>query len=426
MPYNMRTARKLPGRTRNQDDYFHVATGCPSTPHVAGKVNLLPFLAVLTIALFLFAPDARAATTVYISDVPDYSWYYGCAGTAAGNLFGYWDRHGLPDFYTGPLNGGVAPLTTVGANKAIVSLWASKAGQDGRPASQPGHVDDYYVAYENVEPDPFVTAQRPEHPPDCIGDFIGLNQLKWTNMANECDGNIDGYAFVYWATNGDKRVDFTPTTPEGDPVPDVQSGLRAWTRYRGYDASVFTQLTDFNPAKPATAGFTFEDLKAEIDAGYPVLLSLQNFFQTSRVLGGRNVNPVIHTMLAFGYMSTASYNYVLYKTSWGEGDHYRAWNSNKWEANLPVRGVIGYHPLPKLTSFSISGADLQLGWHGPVSDVVNSATGITNRVHGYIVEMSTSSPASGYVSISPVLLTNSFTVTNCPTPAFFRVELVKP
>src|SRR5262249_47954131 len=124
-------------------------------------------------------------------------WYYGCMGTASGNLMGYWDRHGFPDFYTGPANGGLAPLTTSGANAGIVSMWASMAGVDGRPADKPGHVDDYYISYESTAPDPYITAGRAEHAPDCIGDFMGLNQRKWTNMNSECSGNIDAFSFVF-------------------------------------------------------------------------------------------------------------------------------------------------------------------------------------------------------------------------------------
>jgi len=59
-------------------------------------------------------------------DVPVYRWFYECMGTAAGNLRGCWDRHGFPDFYTGTVNGGVAPLNTAGANEAITAIWASQ------------------------------------------------------------------------------------------------------------------------------------------------------------------------------------------------------------------------------------------------------------------------------------------------------------
>jgi hypothetical protein len=394
-----------------------------SHPHKVFRV-----LGVLGLAALL-ASTGRASTNVYLLDVPDYDWFYGCMGTASGNLLGFWDRHGFPDFYTGPANGGVAPLTTDGANAGIISLWASKAGRDGRPITQLGHVDDYYVSYEATGPDPYVTAGRPEHLPDCVADFIGMDQLKWTNLANECRGNIDGYCFVYWETNGLKRVNYAPTDADGTPVRDVQSGLRAWTQYRGYDCTVFTQLTDFNPTKPADQGFTFADLKAEIDSGYPVLLFLQNFGQHSRTIGSAiNVNPPIHSMLAYGYyIADSGTPYVRYMTSWASGPTVLSlWGPQIWQASLPVRGVIGYHPLPKIRQCSMSAGNLLLQWDGPAADLYDSSIGTITRVHGYVVEMSPSITPPNFSDVSPVLTTNVFTIQNAPTPAFFRVRLVKP
>src|SRR5688572_179370 len=121
------------------------------------------------LAAFLGASTASAAVNVSLSGVPDYSWHAGCFGTAAGNLIGYWDRHGFPNMYAGPTAGGVAPLNSVGANVGIRSLWASQAGFDGRPANQPGHIDDYWAffgitqSYESTAPDPYVTLGRAEH-----------------------------------------------------------------------------------------------------------------------------------------------------------------------------------------------------------------------------------------------------------------------
>src|SRR5512145_2606517 len=101
------------------------------------------------------AVGANADREVRLLDVPDYGWWAGCFGTATGNLMGYWDRHGLPNFYTGLAGGGVAPLDSSGENVAIRSLWASQAGLDGRPANQPGHMDDYYSSYESTAEDPY-------------------------------------------------------------------------------------------------------------------------------------------------------------------------------------------------------------------------------------------------------------------------------
>jgi hypothetical protein len=385
-------------------------------------------LAILATSCGLWLTAASGAVDVHLINVPDYAWYFGCMGTASGNLMGYWDRHGMADFYTGPVNGGVAPLNNGGGNYGIVSMWASQAGIGGRPSNQPGHVDDYYVSYQDTGQDPYVIAGRPEHTPDCIGDFIGLNQRKWSNLGDECSGNIDGYCFVYWDTNGGKRVNFTPTDPTGAPVPDVQSGLRTWTQYRGYDATVFTQLADFNPDIPPGVGFTFGDLMAEIDAGYPVLLFLQEYNQFSRTLGAAtNVNPEIHSMLAYGYYTNdAGALNVWYRTSWGGGGLISSvWGPQAWQL-LPVRGLIGYHPLPKIKQAFLSAGNLVLQWDGPASDVYNSALGTTNRVHGYVVEMSPTLSPSSFSDVSPVLTTNMFTLINAPAPAFFRLRLVKP
>src|SRR5690349_8396276 len=83
--------------------------------------------------------EAFCAEDVAITGLPDYDWYAGCFGTASGNLMGYWDRNGFPGFYTGPTGDGLAPLDSGRDNQGIRSMWASKAGFDGRPEDQPGH-----------------------------------------------------------------------------------------------------------------------------------------------------------------------------------------------------------------------------------------------------------------------------------------------
>ncbi len=395
--------------------------------HVVAK-PLRSALIAFGILLWSAADQVLSQTIdVRLTEVPDYDWYYGCMGTAAGNLMGFWDRHGFPDFYTGQANGGLAPLTTASTNLGIVSLWASKAGLDGRPAGQPGHVDDYYVAYESTAADPYTTAGRPEHAADCIGDFIGLSQSKWTQLGGECNGNIDGFCYVYWKTNGDRQVNFVPSPVAGVPARDVQSGLRAWTQWRGYDAVVFTQLVDLNPATPPGKGFGFEDLKAEIDTGYPVLLFLQNTNEFSRTIGSAaNVNPHIHSMLAYGYyLDQDGTPYVRYRTSWASGDNrLHQWAPGDWEAGLPVRGVIGYHPLARLRQVSFTDGILFLQWDGPAANLYDSTVGATRRVHGYVVETAASLTSLAFTAISPVLITNSFSITNVPDSAFFRIRLV--
>ncbi len=345
---------------------------------------LLPLTLACWLNGLLMLTPAWSATNVYLTEVPDYDWWRGCFGTAAGNLMGYWDRHGLPNFYTGPTADGLAPLDSNGPNAGIHSMWASKAGLDGRPAGQFGHEDDYWVEYESTAPDPSVAAGRREHSPDCLGDFIGLSQDKWTDLNNECDGNLDGFSFVYWDRSGAKRVNYVPGPQAGLPAVDIQSGLKAWTEYRGYECEVFTQLTDFNPMVPAGKGFTFDHLRAEIDAGYPVLLLLQQFDDLSRALGPRNkANPHIHGMLAYGYyLAESGIQYVRYRTSWASGNNLlSAWTADEWQAALPVRGVIGYHPWPKITTIARTNASVTVRWDGPAARLTNLIEHTTVDLH---------------------------------------------
>lgn len=375
-----------------------------------------------------------AIESVYIDDVPDYEWDWGCFGTATGNLFGFWDRNGFPDFYTGPTGGGLAPLDSRRStgHSGIRSLWASQAGVDGRPLTSPGHVDDYYVAYESVAEDPYVTARRPEHVADCTGDFIGLNQNKWTNLNNECRGNVDAYSFVFWDHTGarrEARPGFEPSIPKGADIP---SGLIDWSRHKGYDASSFCQLADFNPTVTGERGFTFADMKVEIDAGYPVLLFLQPNGENSRTLGGQGgVNPDIHGMLAFGYLvDDDGTEYVRFRTSWASGDLiFSPWTAAPWTPtgilNFPLRGVIGYHPRPKVRTIFREETDLVIRWDGPSATIVDEVAGENREAHRYIVERADAPDATTWTPISEALKAREFRIPVTDADrGFYRVRLV--
>ena len=387
---------------------------------------------ILTLAwCFISATASWAAEQVMLTEVPDYTWHRGCFGTASGNLMGYWDRHGLPNLYTGHANSGVAPLTDAGTNIWIRSMWVSKAGLDGRPANQPGHDDDYWIDYERTDADPYVTVQRLEHEPDCIGDFIGLNQKKWKDLNGECAGNVDGFSFVFWDTNGTKRFNFVPPSQGPLPVTDIPSGLRAWTKYRGYGSEVFSQLTDFNPHVPAGNGFSFADLKAEIDAGYPVLLFWQPTNEMSRALANMpRANPEIHGMLIYGYyVNNTGLNYVRVKTSWGSsGDTTLIqWSPAYWRSDFPLnmRGIIGFHPVPKITSATRTNDIWNFKWDGPSSVLKDLISLTTTNLHWYVLEKSTKLDTNNFTAITEPTSSREVTITNCcDDAAFFRVKLL--
>lgn len=391
---------------------------------------------LLTFPLLSLPAAVFAAENIILTEVPDYTWYAGCFGTASGNLMGYWDRHGFPNFYTGPTAGGVAPLDSGGSHEGIRSLWASRAGFDGRPADQPGHIDDYWdyylddikISYESTSDDPYVRAGRPEHAPDCLGDFLGISQKKWADLDGECSGNIDAFSFNFWDKNGQRRTNFVPPPSGGIEVRDVQSGLRAWTQWRGEDAEVFSQEVDFNPNVPPGNGFTFADLKAEIDAGYPVLLFLQNPNEWSRSLAGMpRANPEMHGMLAYGYFVTDDGSQLVrYRTSWGSGDNNVAyWAPDPFEANLPVRGVIGFHPLPKITGITRAGENLSFQWEGPASMWRDNFSGEVSPANWYVIEKSDSLSPPDFHAITLPASEHEATITAASVGhAFFRVRVL--
>lgn len=382
----------------------------------------LAFFAALGLVL-VSAPRLAAQITdklVYLTEVPDYDWWVGCFGTASGNLAGYWDRHGMTNFYAGSVGGGLAPLNSSGGNNPIQLLWASS-----------GHYQDYYINYQDTGPDRYVLQGGTEHSPDCIGDYIGLSQNKWTNLNNECRGNIDAFSFVFWDKSGAKRANHY-TTNSGVYIPDIQSGLKEWSRSRGYDADVFTQLAEFNPERTTNpSGFTYEDVKAEIDAGYPVLCFLQQNGVYSRTWNGvPNVNPEIHGVMIYGYYSDSFFGVekgILIRTSWQSSYVNRnlertAWTGAAWLGLFPVRGVIGFHPKPKVIHFSRDGSNIFLNWDGPTAQVYNQLTEQTTFPHRYCIQRATSLNPPNWKPVAGPTTSLSISFTDSsPSNCFYRV-----
>lgn len=386
-----------------------------------------------SIALLAAPMASFAAENVSIVDVPDYAWYAGCFGTAAGNLMGYWDRHGFPNFYTGLANSGIAPLNNYGDNVGIQSMWVSMAGFDGRPADKPGHAEDYWTyltlnsySYESAATDPYILAGRAEHAPDSLCDFMGSSQNKWTDLDGECSGNVDAFSFNFWDKTGARRVNFTPPSQNGVPIRDIQSGWKAWTESRGNRADVFSQLVDFNPNIPSGTGFTFADLKAEIDAGYPVMLFLQNPDEWSRSFPGMpRGNPEVHGMIAYAYyIGEDGMNRIRYRTSWGDGSlTFKEWAPIVFEAQMTLRGVVGYHPLPQIKSVTPEGANLKVEWDGPSSTL--NVNGTLTPVHWYVLEKSDSLKADSFTAVTQPSTSLNATISNTGEGReFYRVRLV--
>ncbi len=390
----------------------------------------------LLIALFAAAHTAAAdaPANVWIQNTPAYNWHYGCYGGASGMLFAYWDRNGFSNIYTGPTAGGVAPLVSSGADAGIISLWASKAGVDGRPTNSYGHVDDYYATYKSTAPDPWIS-RGVEHEPDCIGDFIGMSQDKWTNLNNECRGNRDAWAFNFFETGGVRHVNFQPMDGAGQPIPDIQSGYRAFANWRGYDADSFSQLLDIWPDTPAGSGFSFEDLRREIDAGRPFILHLQQL----AYVAGDGYNPDIHAVMAVGYEITAAgARNVRVRFGWSANVNdftVKAWSNIVYlngdpPASPPLypRGAIGLNFKTVVTNALLSDTGGSFEWLGPSGVVSDSVAKISWNAVWHVVEAAPA-PDERYVPISTAAPGRrvDFTLPTNDTPMqVYRLRRLEP
>jgi len=249
-------------------------------------------------------PNSDAGVNV-LSDVPAFSWCFGCSATSAAMIAGYYDRTGYSSMYTGPSNGGVMPLgnsvwgtwtDSCSANRAQCPLSATRNGVDGRVAK--GHVDDYWVCYGDPGPDPF-SGNWTEHTwGDCTADFMKTNQAAY--------GNTDGETTFWYYPSGAK---WTGTTAS-----DGGYGLQLFYESRGYVVHErYSRVLlgyDWDGSgsyySPATQGATFGDFKAEIDAGRPVMIHL---------LG--------HTVVGVGYDDSSSTIYI--HDTWDHSVHTMTW-----------------------------------------------------------------------------------------------------
>jgi transcriptional regulator CtsR len=242
-----------------------------------------------------------AGVTNTLSNVPAFDWSYGCAATSAAMLFGYYDRIGYSDMYTGTTNSGVCPLDNSvwgHTNWPSVTcgecpLSATHNGIDGRAIR--GHVDDYWIDYLDVGPDPYVSNGWVEHTSDCTGDYMGTDQAKYNN--------IDGSTMFYFRPNGDPLYDYTGDEPT---YRDGCHGMKLFAQSRGYTVVTnFNQLIQGQGSDP-NKGFTFADFQAEIDAGRPVLILVTG-----------------HAMLGYGYDTSTNTIYV--HNTWDYYSHTMTW-----------------------------------------------------------------------------------------------------
>lgn len=238
-------------------------------------------------------------SAVLLSNVPAYDWSFGCSATTAAMMAGYYDRNGFPSVYTGPTNGGLAPLDNSswgsawinGEERKLCPLSATRQGLDGR--STRGHVDDYWIVSGDPGPDPFVINGWTEHNLDnCTGDFMRTNQAAF--------GNSDGSTIFVYYVDG---------SPFGQPTDgDGCYGLRQFFESKG--CPVFSYYNQYiNGFNGNTLGFTFSQYCDMIDRGRPVMIQVSG-----------------HTMLGMGY-DAASQTVYLHDT-WDYNMHEMVWGDS--------------------------------------------------------------------------------------------------
>ncbi|MCD4744382.1 MAG: C39 family peptidase [Desulfobacteraceae bacterium] len=260
----------------------------------------------------------KAAGLNTISDVPAFTWCFGCSATSAAMIAGYYDRHGYSNMYTGPANNGKMPLNnntywttwvdSYGGTRNRCPLSATQNGVDGRVTR--GHVDDYWLGIDNAGPDPFVTNGWTEHTlGECTADYMG------TNQAPDPMNNVDGSTtFFYW-TEG--------SSADGDKITAAQIFSFGATYYNSsgmygikefYESRGYTVVEAYNqkiyPYLAHTTGFTYAQYKAEIDAGRPVL-----------------INVTGHTMIGIGYDDSSS-NLMYIHDTWDHLTHTMIWGGD--------------------------------------------------------------------------------------------------
>lgn len=276
----------------------------------------------------------ESVDAVILDNVPTARWTYGCSPTTAGMLFGYYDRKGYKNMYTGPANGGICPQNNLGqgtpgqGNGYPISgscyIIASEMGLDG--ITSKAHVDDYWISVGSPGPDPW-EGNWAEHTWDlCLADFIGSNQWKWDNNGDGTkDCNTDGATRYFYDPDGSKLDDYVPPAWQGYPRTAFCHGLKLFAESRGYTViDNYNQLTDTPYGH--SSGFTFNDFMDEINAGRPVITG----WVTSS--GGG------HSMLGVGYNPSA--NTIFFHDAWDNSLHEVSWDGSYVNLHLIIAFVI--------------------------------------------------------------------------------------
>jgi len=247
------------------------------------------------------------------------TWSFGCTPTSGAMIAGYYDRHGFGNIYKDSdtdmpeRNEELWPDKDGDADGMHQNpLSASRKGLDGN--DKDGHVDDYWVEYGNNDTDPHEDTERY---PDSIADFMKTNMHAYDNP----DGSTtifsygDGTPLTADAMEGAVFEDDDGVEHEVYKY-DGAYGLKSFMESREYNVDVlYNQVIDAK-VTDSSKGFTFDDYKAEIDAGHPVMIHLTG-----------------HTVVGVGYDDSGSDDIVILYDTWDFDQHTMVWGGQYGEGS---------------------------------------------------------------------------------------------
>jgi hypothetical protein len=192
-------------------------------------------------------------------------------------------------------------------------------GLDGRATR--GSLDDYWVYYLSGVQDPYITNSWTQHAwGDAIGDYMKTSQ--------SAIGNDDGSTIFYTFTSSAAQLTCSDMTGYGIDDEDGTYGRKLFYEAKGYSVGAcYNQKTD----NTITGGFSFAQLKAEIDANRPVMLNLNG-----------------HTIVGVGYDDAT--NTVYIHDTWDYLTHTMTWGGSYSGMGLLSVSVVTITTPPLTTS----------------------------------------------------------------------------
>jgi hypothetical protein len=156
----------------------------------------------------------------------------------------------------------LAPIDNTVWGSGECPLSATHQGYDG--LSLRGHVDDYYDSNDTAL-DPYYGHWTQHDYADCTADYMGTNQYhNWQNA--------NGSTRFYYYPGGAPVYDYTACEPDKR---DGCHGLKLFFESRGYSIQYHGNFNQYIYGYNGnTQGFTYNQFKAEIDAGRPVMIQV--------------------------------------------------------------------------------------------------------------------------------------------------------